>query len=163
MLKLARSFFAILALCALSCAPLGAEPGTDESSARSLDTAGDTAGDPAGGPKPGGTDCGSGTPSPNVVGTWDVTNHGLGQTGKVTFKADGTYTVHSGTYSAGGTWMGRTSGTYKALPGGAIAFTYTGSTTVSRIALIRCATRDRIVHALMGHTHDYEELVRARP
>jgi hypothetical protein len=102
----------------------------------------------------------------NLVGTWTVTNHGHGATGKVTFKSDGSYTIDSGTYNAGGTWNRSTSGTYGTLPGGAIGFKYTGWTfpsAFSRIAVVRCASANQIVHYTLGHSHDYESLSRVRP
>jgi hypothetical protein len=96
--------------------------------------------------------------SSTIVGTWSVTNAGTGTTGQVTFNADGTYTIDSGTYNAGGSFLGKTSGTYQVLTGGAIAFTYAGSAGVDRIAVVQCATSSQIAHFVMGHTHDYEIL-----
>ena len=98
--------------------------------------------------------------SEQIVGTWNVANAGTGATGQVTFNNDGTYTINSGTYNAGGSFLGKTSGTYQTLTGGAIAFTYAGSSGVDRIAVVQCATDTQIVHFLMGHTHDYEVLTR---
>ena len=98
--------------------------------------------------------------SESVVGTWNVLNEESGATGQVTFNADGTYTINSGMYNAGGSFLGETNGTYRVLTGGAIAFTYDGNTEVDRIAVVQCATDDQIVHFVMGHTHDYEVLTR---
>jgi hypothetical protein len=101
----------------------------------------------------------------NIVGTWAVTNQGSGTAGQVTFKTDGSYTIDSGTYNAGGTWSKSSSGTYKVLAGGAIGFLYTGwtfATPFSRIAVVQCAGKSQIVHFIMGHTHDYEVLTRMR-
>jgi hypothetical protein len=98
-----------------------------------------------------------------IVGTWSVANAGKGTSGQVTFNANGTYTIDSGTYNAGGSFLGASSGTYAVLPGGAIAFTYSGWVSpppVSRIAVVRCASEDEISHFVMGHTHDYEILTR---
>jgi hypothetical protein len=98
-----------------------------------------------------------------IVGTWSVANAGMGTSGQVTFNANGTYTIDSGTYNAGGSFLGESSGTYEVLSGGAIAFTYSGWTSpppVSRIAVVTCAGKDEISHFVMGHTHDYEVLTR---
>ncbi|HEX9668530.1 MAG TPA: hypothetical protein VGC93_03500 [Thermoanaerobaculia bacterium] len=95
-----------------------------------------------------------------IEGTWSVANEGTGTSGQVTFNGDGTYTIDSGTYNAGGSFLGKTSGTYEALDGGAIAFTYQGSSSVDRIAVVQCASEDEIIHFVMGHTHDYEILTR---
>lgn len=98
--------------------------------------------------------------SASIVGTWSVSNPATGTSGQVTFSPGGSYTINSGTYNAGGTFLGKTSGTYQVLQGGAIAFTYAGSAGTDRIAVVQCATSNRIIHFLMGHTHDYEILTR---
>jgi hypothetical protein len=101
--------------------------------------------------------------SETIVGTWSVANAGTGTSGQVTFNANGTYTIDSGTYNAGGAFLGETSGAYAVLPGGAIGFTYAGwagPQPVSRIAVVQCASEDEINHFVMGHTHDYETLTR---
>lgn len=40
-----------------------------------------------------------------IVGAWKVTNLGHNLTGTVTFKADGNYTIDTGYFEAGGSWM----------------------------------------------------------
>lgn len=95
-----------------------------------------------------------------IAGTWSVSNPATGASGQVTFAAGGTYTINSGTYNAGGSFLANTSGTYQVLQGGAIAFTYAGSGSTNRIAVVQCATSNRIIHFVMGHTHDYEILTR---
>lgn len=99
-----------------------------------------------------------------LAGTWTVTNHGQGETGQVTFNADGSYTIDSGTYEAGGTFTSNVSGTYQvAENGGAILFHYDNSTSDlpwNRIAMIQCGTVDRIATFVLGHTHGYEVLTR---
>jgi hypothetical protein len=98
--------------------------------------------------------------SSTIVGTWNVANAGTGASGQVTFNSGGTYVINSGTYNAGGSFLGKTSGTYQTLTGGAIAFTYAGSSGVDRIAVVQCATNTSVAHFVMGHTHDYEILTR---
>lgn len=97
---------------------------------------------------------------PKIVGTWAVKNHVKNMTGQVTFNTDNTYTIDSGNYTAGGSWVGVTSGTYKLLPGGAILLSATTPTNLNQLVLVRCATTNRIIHS--SHT-DYEELNRLRP
>lgn len=160
------TFLGIFSLFALSCITEGElRPSelTESSVAAPIST--HTVGsDGSGGPGGHGGSCASRCSDDlDLVGTWDVMNYGVGKTGRVTFNADNTYTIDSGTYNAGGTWLSATWGTYKTLPGGAIAFTYGANTRVNRIAAVQCATRDRIVHFVLAHSHDYEELVRARP
>ena len=102
----------------------------------------------------------------NIVGTWSVENVGEGTTGQVTFTSDGSYTINSGTYNAGGTWFGATLGTYEVVADGAIAFTYSNwalPQPVSRIAIVQCASPRNIVHFVIGHTHDLEILTRSVP
>lgn len=154
MTKKTLTFLGILSLLALRCAPDGA--GDPQVQLSSLSGSHDPSDGPSGGP------CGC-KELPSLVGTWTVTNYGMGTTGQVTFKSDHTYTVDSGTYNAGGTWAGKSSGTYKTLPGGAIAFTYDSSASVNRIAVGQCLSKDQIVHFVMGHTHDYEQLDRTAP
>lgn len=113
----------------------------------------------------GGPSCSSGcgnctAESLRLPGTWAVVNHGRGEAGVVTFKSDGSYTVDSGTYNAGGTIKGDTSGTYKIFPGCAIGFRYGTSPTFNRIAVVRTASANQIVHFLMATSHEYEELKR---
>lgn len=100
-----------------------------------------------------------------IPGTWDVDNVGLGTTGEVTFATDGSYTVGSGTYNAGGSWFGAASGTWEVVAGGsAIGFTYTGwagGQPFSRLAWVQCAGEDEVTHFVLGHTHDLEVLSRA--
>lgn len=99
----------------------------------------------------------------SIVGTWSVENFGAGTTGQVTFAADGSYTIDSGIYNAGGSFAQATSGAYEILPGEAIAFTYSDATIADRrIAVVQCASRHSIAHFVMGHTHDYEVLTRVR-
>lgn len=95
-------------------------------------------------------------------GSYSVINEGTGATAEVTFDADGTYDIHSGSYAAGGSLAGKTSGRWRALHGGAIAFTWEGSTGVDRIAVIQCSNGQQLSHFVMGHTHDYETLTRLR-
>ena len=95
-------------------------------------------------------------------GAWSVANPATGTSGEVSFNSDGTYNIHSGTYNAGGSFLGKTSGRYAILPDGAIAFTYAGSTRPDRIAVVQCAQGNRITHFVLGHTLDYETLSRVR-
>jgi hypothetical protein len=111
-------------------------------------------------PGGGGGDCS--TDLSGIRGTWTVANQATGTSGEVTFNSDGTYTIHSGTYNAGGSFLGKTSGRYSLLDGGAIAFKYAGSATVDRIAVVQCAQANKISHFVMGHTLDYETLNRVR-
>jgi hypothetical protein len=98
-----------------------------------------------------------------IVRTWTVSNPATGTTGAVTFFANGTYAIVNGTYNAGGTYAGKSTGTYKVLAGGAIAFTFTGSSTVNSIAVVQCAEPGRIIHFTLGRPLDYEILSTATP
>ncbi|HKR63749.1 MAG TPA: hypothetical protein VJZ00_08455 [Thermoanaerobaculia bacterium] len=95
--------------------------------------------------------------------TWSVSNPATGTTGAVTFFANGTYTIVNGTYNAGGSYAGKTTGTYQILPGGAIAFTFTGSSSVNSIAVLQCAESGRLIHFTLGRPLDYEVLTTATP
>jgi hypothetical protein len=99
-----------------------------------------------------------------IEGTWEVANVGHGSTGQVTFATDGTYTIDSGEYNAGGSWFPASSGTWEVVAGGsAIGFTYAGwggAQPFSRLAWVQCAEEDEIVHFVLGHTHDLEVLTR---
>jgi hypothetical protein len=98
-----------------------------------------------------------------LVGTWSVDNVGDGLVGQVTFAGDGTYTIDSGDYSAGGSWFPATSGTWTIVAERNIGFVYDGwvnPAPFSRFALVQCAGEDEIVHHLQGHTHDLEILTR---
>lgn len=106
--------------------------------------------------------CGCKDLSGKIVGKWDVKNHGTGAVGQVSFKTDGTYTIDTGSYNAGGTWNGATSGKYKTLPAGGIAFSYGAGSNINRIAATQFASSTRIVHVTLGHSHDDEELIRIR-
>jgi hypothetical protein len=94
----------------------------------------------------------------SIVRTWKVSNPATGTTGLVTFTSSGTYTIVMGTYNAGGSYAGKSTGTYQVLAGGAIAFTFTGSSTVSSIAVVQCAETSRIIHFTLGRPLDYEIL-----
>ena len=98
--------------------------------------------------------------SGTIAGTWNVSNPATGVSGQVTFAPGGSYTINSCTYNAGGTFLGKTSGNYTVLPGGAIAFRYAGSVTNDRIAVVQCASSNQMIHFVMGHTLDYEILTR---
>jgi hypothetical protein len=98
----------------------------------------------------------------NFAGRWTIANAGTGTTGEVTFDADGTYIINSGFYAAGGSGAGISSGEWEMLEGGAIAFTWNGSASVDRIAVIQCSPGPRVAHALMGSTLDYEVLSKVR-
>lgn len=98
-----------------------------------------------------------------LVGTWSVDNVGQGTVGQVTFAGDGSYTIDSGDYQAGGSWFPATSGTWSVAEERSVAFVYDGwvnPAPVSRFALVQCAETDRIVHHTQGHTHDLEVLTR---
>lgn len=89
-----------------------------------------------------------------IVGTWGVANVGTGLSGQVTFRADGTYTIDSGTYNAGGSWFGATSGTYRIAEGIAVAFTYSNW---SNATFTREPNRDC---AVSGSTQDNSFILR---
>jgi hypothetical protein len=107
-----------------------------------------------------------------IVGTWNVKNIGLAKAGVVTFAQDGTYTIDSGYFEAGGSWytMGAegtpppSRGTYT-VDGDIIAFVYDGwanaELPVSRFALVIRKRTDEFSISIQGHTHGVEILTRA--
>ena len=100
---------------------------------------------------------------PDLVGTWDVENKATGDTGEVTFNADGTYTIDSGDYGGGGSTFGATDGAYEILPGGAIGITHNlwaGPEPFSRILVVQCASENEVIHFTLGASHEYEVLSR---
>ncbi len=108
-----------------------------------------------------GTSSGCPNVAQSIVRAWAVSNPATGSTGVVNFTAGGTYVIVSGTYNAGGSWAGKSTGTYSVLEGGAIAFTYTGSSSTDRIAVVQCTENGKIIHFVLGHTLDYEILTPA--
>ena len=79
---------------------------------------------------------------PDLVGTWDVENKATGDTGEVTFNADGTYEI---------------------LPGGAIGITHdlwAGPEPFSRILVVQCASENEVIHFTLAASHEYEVLSR---
>jgi len=124
----------------------------------------------------------------SIVGTWNVCNIGHMKTGQVEFKSDGTFEVLQGTYNAGGTFIQSApsptgapaidagtsnllyqtstsayTGTYRVYENAAIGFQYdhmSSNLGFYRAAIIINARPNKIVHFLLGHTHDLEVLTR---
>lgn len=99
----------------------------------------------------------------SIVGKWNVTNIGKNKTGVVTFREDGTYTIESGYFEGGGSFLNYTDGTYF-VRGDVIAFTYTGWDTstvpVSRLAIVFYKKPHTMTISTQGHSHGVEVLDR---
>jgi len=105
---------------------------------------------------------------PLLVGTWKVTNLGQNKGGTVTFNSDGTYTIDSGYFEAGGSWWNAVGtapakGTYT-VRGDIIGFLYDGwsaknpTIPVSRFGLVIRKRPKEISLSVQGHSHGVEIL-----
>jgi hypothetical protein len=105
-----------------------------------------------------------------IVGKWKVTNPGYKNekaNGVVTFKSDGTYTIESGYFEAGGSWDTPpvTSGKYFIVENVAIGFIYDNAELspdlkVNRFALVISKEADKFIISVIGHSHGVEILER---
>lgn len=98
--------------------------------------------------------------SKKIVGRWSVTSIGYNpnKTGVVNFMSDGTYSIESGYFEAGGSWTGVTTGKYS-VSRNIIAFTYTGwdPAAVSRFGMVIYKKPDKITTFVLGHSNGVEQ------